>query len=263
MDDIAHPLRRTDSANLWFTAFLVSLGLLMLIGGNNDGTDGVNFAGFDVKGALNNVGLAIIIAALTLFFTDFRVRERFYRDITDHVVANQSVRSARIASFFSDSKTCIPERLLQTATSLDVGMVYSNRLLKDHIGILEDRGKALKIRIFCPDFLDPDVIKSIAFNTSQSDASIVAEYEKLQAVIKSISDAGVTVEYLTQKAMPHYSFYVIDNAHFFFTFGSFASRRTNVPLLQVYPDSAIAKLILGDIKHIVSQQAPPPAAGTP
>lgn len=255
MLDHTQPLIRTDRANTKLTIGMVITALALLIIGNNDVTDGVQFVGIDVKGAFLNIGLALLIAAITQYYTDFRVRSNFYRDVTDSIVANQTLANSGILKFFRDSKTCLPDKLMENVRTLDIGMVYSDRLIKDNIGAIEKRGDELTIRIFCPDQDDEATLQNIAHNVGRSVQQIKREYEKLDSVLETISQHGVIIEKHTQKSMPHYSFYIIDNTNFFITFSTFSSRRATVPLFQVENGSPLADLVLDDIEQLIGVES--------
>ncbi len=250
MFDDNQPLVRTDSANQRLTVGLVIVALILLLLGNNIATSQWTFLGNNLNNTLASVGLAIFIASITQFYTDFKVRSKFYRDIADNIVANRTIVDSGIMKFFRDSKMCLPESLLKNVRTLDVGMVYSDRFLKDNIGILEQRGDELEIRLFCPDPNDICVIENIAFNVDRKKEDISGEFEKLKSVITALADKGVKVQKFHQRSIPHYSFYIIDNTHYFLTLSTFASRRATVPLLQVEKGSPIALMIDADIARI-------------
>ncbi|WP_375196354.1 hypothetical protein [Sphingobium sp.] len=210
------------------------------------------FAGGDASDAINNVGLAVLIAALTQLYTDFRVRTRFYQDISDHIVANESLRESGILKFFSDSKLCIPHSVLKHCTKIDVGVTYSDRFLKDNLAHICSRGEQLTVRVFYSDMDDPDVLDIVSKNLSISSDAVKSEYTKLKKIIGQIRDSGVNVLEFKNKSMPHYSFYSTDDNCYFLTMSTFASRRASVPLFQVDQSSAIAELIRQDIQHITA-----------
>ncbi|RGP40941.1 hypothetical protein BPTFM16_01236 [Altererythrobacter insulae] len=255
MLDHSQPLVRTDNQNGRLTFWMIIAALILLVIGNNDVTDGVQIVGTDVKGAFLSIGVALLIAAITQHYTDFRVRSAFYKDIADSIVANQTLVNSGILKFYRDSKTCLPEKLLRHARTLDVGMVYSDRFLKDHIGTFEARGGDLKIRIFSPDPSDDATIQNIAHNTGRSAGDVRREFGKLDDVVSTLEAGGVIIERLYQKTFPHYSFYVIDNTNYFLTMSTFASRRATVPLFQVEQSSPLASLINADIEKVRSGPA--------
>lgn len=250
MFDDNRPLVRTDDANQKLTIGLAFIALILLLLGNNAATVKWTFLGNNLNNALASVGLAIFIASITQFYTDFKVRAKFYRDIADKIVANRTLVDSGIMKFFRDSKMCLPESLLKNVRTLDVGMVYSDRFLKDNIGILEGRGSELEIRVFYPYPNDEVVVENIAFNVERTKEEIVAEFEKLDSVISALTDSGVNVHRFHQRSIPHYSFYIIDNTHYFPALGTFASRRATVPLFQVEKGSPIALMIDADIAKI-------------
>lgn len=252
MDHHAQPLQRTANANAWLTASLIIVSLILLVFGNNDMTNNWKFAGSDVQGTLNNVGLALAIAAITQYYTDFRVRSQFYKDISDNIVANETLRESGIFKFFRDSKTCDPRSLLRVCRRLDIGVTYSDRFLKDHLGLLIKQAGIIKVRIFCCDWTDHEVINLIAKNTGRDIETIRSEFIKLESVVEELNLAGVTIELTKQSTVPHYSFYVIDDQYYFLTMSTFASRRSVVPLFQADYSSPLAELVRDDIAHILN-----------
>ena len=254
MDYQSQPLVRTDSANAWLTAAIIGFSLVLLVIGNNDMTDKWKFAGSDVQDTLNNVGLALAIAGITQFYTDFRVRSRFYKDISDNIIANETLRESGIAKFFRDSKMCDPRTLLQSCTTLEVGVTYSDRFIKDHLGTIVGKADFIKVRLFCCDWKDPDVISLICKNTGLSVEAINAEFQKLELIIEELKSKSVNVEIYKQKSLPHYSFYVIDEKYYFITLSTFASRRSTVPLFQADVSSPLAVLIRDDMAQIAAVQ---------
>ncbi len=212
-------------------------------------------AGTDASGALNNIGLATLIASITQYYTDFKVRSKFYKDISDHIVANGSLRDSGILKFFDDSKDCIPRKMLKNCNILEVGIAYSDRFLKDNLSHITRHAGKLELRVFHSDLDDPNVIQTISRNIGVSEENLLSDYKKLQSIIDQIKSSGVIVNCYKNKGMPHYSFYVIDNQNFFLTLSTFASRRATVPLFQVDHDSPIAGLIRDDMQHIISQNA--------
>lgn len=244
------PLLRTNGANRTLTFVICIFALILLVCGNNVAVKGYQFWGTDLDDLLNNIGLAALIAAITQFYTDFRVRGAFYSDISDHILANQTLRDSGILTFYGDSRTCLPTDFLRDCQSLDIGMVYSDRFLKDNIGVLESGGSKLKIRVFCPDLSKRSVLKMVSDCISRTPSDVSADFSKLNEVISSLRNSGVEVEVLHMDTMPHYSFYIINAEHYFITMSTFAARRANVPLFQVNKDSPIAKLVRDDMNHI-------------
>lgn len=255
MDSSLEPLARTDNANTKLTVILVVASLTMLVFGNNEMTRHWQIAGTDASGALNNVGLATLIAAITQYYTDFKVRSKFYKDISDHIVANGSLRDSGILKFFEDSKDCIPKKMLKNCNILEVGVTYSDRFLKDNLSHITKHAGKLELRVFHSDLDDPAILQSISQNIGVPKDIILSEYSKLISIIDQIKLSGVNVNCYKNKSMPHYSFYVLDNQNFFLTMSTFASRRSTVPLFQVDHASPIAGLIRDDMQHIISQNA--------
>ncbi len=252
MDRASEPLVRTDNANSWLTAGLVVVSLIILLFGNNSMTSKWQFAGADASDALNNVGLALLIAAITQFYTDFKVRSKFYKDISDHIVANDTLRDSGIVKFFQDSKLCIPHRLFQTCTNVDIGVTYSDRFLKDNISHIAARGDKITLSIFYCDLEDESVLDLVSKNVGRRREEVKADFEKLDSIITQIENSGVKVFRYKNKCIPHYSFYCFDSNHYFMTLSTFASRRTSVPLFQVDGASCIADMIRQDMQHIQS-----------
>lgn len=253
MDSSLEPLARTDNANRKLTIILVLVSLVMLVFGNNDMTRNWQIAGTDASGALNNIGLATLIAAITQYYTDFKVRSKFYKDISDHIVANGSLRDSGILKFFEDSKDCIPKSMLKSCNSLDIGITYSDRFLKDNLSHITKHAEKMQLRVFYSDLDDADVLRTISHNIGISESAIFADYKKLSTILDQIERSGVKITRYKNKHMPHYSFYAIDNQHFFLTMSTFASRRSTVPLFQVDQSSPIASLIKDDMQHIISE----------
>ncbi len=249
------PLARTDKANKSFTVFLVIGSLIMLIAGNNIMTKNWQFLGTDLSGALNNIGLAALIAAITQYYTDFKVRAKFYQDISDNILANGSLRDSGILQFYEDSKDCIARNLIKNCRNLDVGVTYSDRFLKDNLSYITKLGDKLELRIFYSDIHDENVLTTISNNLGIDTNVIKNDFAKLTSVISQIEKSGVRVSKFANKHMPHYSFYTIDNQHFFLTISTFASRRSTVPLFQLDRASSMASLIRDDIQHVISQTA--------
>ena len=59
------PLRRTDGVNLKLTGAICIIALVLLVFGNNAVSKDLQFWGTDLDDLLNNVGLAMLIAAIT------------------------------------------------------------------------------------------------------------------------------------------------------------------------------------------------------
>lgn len=252
MDSQSEPLIRTDTANAWLSVGLVITGLVLLVFGNNDMAKPWKFAGSDVSDTANAVGVAILIAAITQYYTDFRVRSKFYLDVSDHIVANETLRESGIVKFFRDSKSCLPSKLIEASKSLDVGVTYSDRVLKDNIGSITKKAGVIKVRIFCSDGDNADVKNAISFNTGLTNEEIDSEYRKLTRIVEELKRNGVDVEIHKQLSIPHYSFYVIDESYYFLTMSTFASRRATVPLFQADKSSPLAGLIREDITNIIA-----------
>lgn len=217
------------------------------------------FAGADASDALNNVGLALLIAAITQFYTDFKVRSKFYQDISDHIVANNTLRDSGIVKFFQDSKLCLPHRLFQTCTSLEVGVTYSDRFLKDNISHICGRGEKITLTIFYCDLDDETVLDIVSKNVNRQPDEVKSDFRKLDDIIKQIEGSGVKVFRYKNKCIPHYSFYCFDSNHYFMTMSTFASRKTSVPLFQVDGASCLADMMRQDMQHIRSSNGGPTA----
>lgn len=252
VDNPNAPLQRTDGANKWLTYAITVASLVLLVIGNNISIKDIKIIGVDLDDLLNNVGLAALIAALTQYYTDFRVRSLFYKDISDHILNNQSLRDSGIKKFFDDSKQCIPTDYIRNATRIDIGMVYSDRFLKDNIGIFIERANEIDIQVFCPDLNDNEVLAAVALCIGREASEVKYDFKKLIDLISSMKNRGVKIKIYFQKSMPHYSFYAINNEYFFLTLSTFASRRANVPLFQAGGESPLAKLIRDDISHIMA-----------
>ncbi|WP_146173258.1 hypothetical protein [Sphingomonas faeni] len=225
-------------------------------------TEGWKFAGAKFDDTLNNIGLALLIAGITQYYTDFRVRSRFYKDVSDNVIANETLRESGILKFFRDSKTCIPAKVLDSAKTLDVGVTYSDRFLKDNIGILVSRAGSIRVRVYCVDADDADVRRLVALNTGFSDDDVRAEYRKLTRIVDDLVSKGVNIELFKQKTLPHYSFYIIDD-YYFLTMSTFASRRATVPLFQMDQSSPLALLIREDRDHVMALNSTNEKQATP
>jgi len=252
MDSQSEPLVRTNEANMWLTVILVISGLVLLVFGNNDMAKQWKFAGSDVRDTANAIGVAVLIAAITQYYTDFRVRSKFYKDVSDHIVSNETLRESGIVKFFRDSKACLPTKLIESCKTLDIGVTYSDRFLKDNIGSIVPKAGVIKIRLFCCDADDDEVRKVISFNTGLSDEDIVAEYRKLTRIIDELQRQRVEIEIFKQKTLPHYSFYIIDESYYFLTMSTFASRRATVPLFQAERSSPLAVLIREDRENVIA-----------
>lgn len=105
MDPQSEPLVRTEAANMRLTVILIIASLVLLVFGNNDMSKDWKFAGSDISDTLNAVGIAVLIAAITQYYTDFSVRSKFYKDVSDHIVSNETLRESGIVKFFRDSKS--------------------------------------------------------------------------------------------------------------------------------------------------------------
>lgn len=250
MRDQAEPLSRTIVENYRITAFVTLIGMLLLLFGNNAWTQNRQIFGADFGASLNNAGLAVLIACITQFYTDFRVRSAFYKDIFDHIVANDSIRESGIIKFFPDSKQCFVSNMIDRARKIDVGVTYSARFFKDNHSKILTKKAELKIRLFCSDLSDREIKNIICKNIGKSAEEVEFEYEDLMKSVEDLRQSGVSIEIIKQPAMPHYSFYSFDDDNYFLTFSTFASRRAEVPLVQVDKSSCIADLIRKDLAHI-------------
>lgn len=251
----SEPLGRVTQANLLYTLALIIFGLVLMVVGNNDAIKDWRVAGGNADDLASNVGLAILIAAATQYYTDFRVRGRFYKDISDHVAANETLRQSGILKYFADSKECSPKSMLHDAKNLDIGVTYSDRFLKDYSEVILNRKDKITVRIFRTDLSDDETLASLAHNNGISKDEIKADGKNLDRAIKVLTDGGIQVSVFNQKFIPHCSFYIIDSLHYFFTISTFASRKATVPLFQTDSSSQIAILISKDIETIIESQA--------
>lgn len=252
MSDRVPPLARTDSANSYLTLFLIILGMFLLVIGNNAWMEGRQAFGAKATDTVNGIGMAILIAAITQYYTDFRVRGRFYKDIADHIMANETLRDSGIQKFYPDSRDCSPKHLVRTANNLDVGVVYSDRFLKDNFDSIVSRKGRIKIRLFMCNDDNPDCLNIISKNIGIETDVLHVEFSKINGIVKKFRESGVDIDVYKQDTIPHYSFYTFDRANFFLTLSTFASRRAEVPLFQVGPESPLADLINRDLSHILA-----------
>jgi len=252
MNNRDKPLARTDSANGLFTAFLVIFALLMLLFGNNVATRNLQIFGAKASETLNGIGMAVLIAAITQYYTDFRVRGRFYNDISDHIVANESIRDSGIVKFFEDSRDCSPKSRVRIARQIDLGVTYSDRFLKENHEVLVENKDRVSVRLFMCDGDDENCVDIISKNIGITAEEVGMEFSKINRLVESLKERGVKIEVFKQKSIPHYSFYIFDSSEYFVTLSTFASRRAEVPLIQAASGSPLAELVSRDCAHILA-----------
>lgn len=149
----------------------------------------------------------------------------------------------------------MPARLIESCRTLDVGVTYSDRFLKDNIGTITAKAGIIKVRLFCSDVDDSNIAQIVSSNTGVLIDDLMAEYRKLIRIVEELKSKGVDIEVWKQKAIPHYSFYIIDESYYFMTTSTFASRRATVPLFQAERSSPLASLMREDREHIIALTA--------
>lgn len=229
-----------------FTATIVIFGLALLVLANVTAWKDVTLLGGSLPNLFGNIGFAAITLAAFQAVYDHQQREVFFREVRREIAGSESFHLAGSSQVFQDSKRIDFSDIIKESKSIDLGVLYSDKFLKDYQGCLKGRSN-LKITIY---HCDPEcgwLVAALAGLVRKTPEYITQRLKDLETAASELKSTGTDVELKRHQSLAHYSFERFDGKRTFLNLSTFAGRRADVATFDLPFPGFLSQFVADDI----------------
>jgi hypothetical protein len=122
----------TRSRTTTISWLFISIGLALVLTGNELSDNGVVLSNVDVGSFISNAGAFIAIVALMQWLYDSFVKRKFFEEIMTSVMATRSLYDSGIVEAFSNSTKADHARLVVESRNLTLLFAHSKRFIDSY-----------------------------------------------------------------------------------------------------------------------------------